>query len=832
MGDRARAPAVLVLVLFGVLLTLSLVPGAAAVPGPFAARSPPVAGHSVTTAAAPDGPSPTTGWDPSSGRPSPGAPRDSLRTIPLAASACGGYGNLPAWLAFDAADASFWVATSNDCVEVVHSTGTFSLNITASYPVGSEPFGVAVDNATGEVYVSNTGSDNVTVLDGQTGLTVANIAVGSSPYGVTYDPASGDVFVANGGSDNVSVISGATRTVVGSVAVGTSPVGLVADPLTEQLFVADNGSSSLTVVSILNRVVVTTLPVGAHPFGVALDNATDQVYVTNAGSRNLSVVDAWNDSVAASIPVANGVTLEGIAYDPLRQLMWAGGGSFYAVLVNTTSQSVLGYLATDPSGVAVDPSTGVACLTNTANNTLSCFQFPGPVFPSVRLTFTESGLPALRNWTLTLHWPGYYASQLTTPSSSLEFLVFAGDPATYYYAVATTPGYVAVNPGGSLLVGSTPGIAVNITFVPTSTTYPVRFNETGLPSGTTWSVSLGGAVNRSSGTTIGFQEPNGTYSFTVAPPSGYAPTPSLGSVLVAGASVGAVVAFTLLPPPAPNATATFHEQGLPPGAGWEVGVGTTIRYAASAWLNFSLAPGTSYAYYVYPVPGYLPSPSASGTFRLPSGGITIEIPFVPVYAITFQERGLPAGANWSVTVDGRLESGTTSAIGAAFPAGVHIYRVGAVPGYDAVPSNGSLNLTANTTVAIVFSTASGPTYAVEFAESGLVAGTPWCVALNGTDLCTSGASATITLVNGTYNFTVRSVPGYTPEPAGGTVLVQGAAVERTITFWIVPSSSNAPANAIAPTTLLLLAVIAVIAGSAAGLIAGILVARRRPPPTG
>ena len=48
------------------------------------------------------------------------------------------------------------------------------------------------------------------------------------------------------------------------------------------------------------------------------------------------------------------------------------------------------------------------------------------------------------------------------------------------------------------------------------TEYPVIFTESGLPSGTSWSVTLNGTSQTSSTATIGFEEPNGSYVYYVA----------------------------------------------------------------------------------------------------------------------------------------------------------------------------------------------------------------------------------------------------------------------------------------------------------------------------
>jgi len=80
------------------------------------------------------------------------------------------------------------------------------------------------------------------------------------------------------------------------------------------------------------------------------------------------------------------------------------------------------------------------------------------------------------------------------------------------------------------------------------TNYSVTFAETGLPSGTNWSVSMGGVQHSSSDTSIVFMDPNGAYQYTVVAVPGYAASPSSGSATVSGKAVTIVIQFTATSP--------------------------------------------------------------------------------------------------------------------------------------------------------------------------------------------------------------------------------------------------------------------------------------------
>ncbi|VUZ85978.1 hypothetical protein MELA_02372, partial [Candidatus Methylomirabilis lanthanidiphila] len=91
--------------------------------------------------------------------------------------------------------------------------------------------GATVANAASLAYVTNSGSNNVSVVDTVTKAIFTTISVGLTPEQVTVTPNGAFAYVANFGSNTVSVIATATNTVVGSpIPVGSNPVGIAITP--------------------------------------------------------------------------------------------------------------------------------------------------------------------------------------------------------------------------------------------------------------------------------------------------------------------------------------------------------------------------------------------------------------------------------------------------------------------------------------------------------------------------------------------------------------------------------------------------------------------------
>src|SRR5690348_6880486 len=106
------------------------------------------------------------------------------------------------------------------------------LNTNAVYTTfnaGTNPWDVAANYLTQRVYVSNYGSDNLTVFqtsfDSPPGAVIATIPLGAGakPIGVTVNPTTNKIYVANSGNNTVTIINGANNTVIKTLGVGTTP---------------------------------------------------------------------------------------------------------------------------------------------------------------------------------------------------------------------------------------------------------------------------------------------------------------------------------------------------------------------------------------------------------------------------------------------------------------------------------------------------------------------------------------------------------------------------------------------------------------------------------
>jgi YVTN family beta-propeller protein len=263
---------------------------------------------------------------------------------------------------------------------------TATNTITATVPVGSNPNGVAVTPDGTKVYVANSDWDNVfaidtvSVIDTAINNVTATVDVGGSPSGVAVTPDGTKVYVTNDGSNTVSVIDTATNNVTATVPVGTNPRGVAVSPDGTKVYVANsdwwNSVSAIDTVSVIdtaNDTVTANVSVGSWPLGVAVNPNGTKVYVANYGSNTTSVIDTATNKVTDTVPVGWGPV--GVAVSP-------DGTKVYVVnyhtpqnvyVIDTATNKVT---ATVPvgkfsHGVAVTPDGTKVYVTNDGSNTVS-----------------------------------------------------------------------------------------------------------------------------------------------------------------------------------------------------------------------------------------------------------------------------------------------------------------------------------------------------------------------------------------------------------------------------------------------------------------------------
>jgi len=319
--------------------------------------------------------------------------------------------------------------------------------------------------------------------------------------------------------------------------------------------------------------------------------------------------------------------------------------------------------------------------------------------------------------------------------------------------------------------------------------YNVTFAETGLPTGTLWSVALRGQSENSTDGSVSFAVANGSYGFHVANVTGYRALPPAGSVNISGGPVVETITFSPLHSAPRLYPITFSETGLPKGTNWSVRTRNVTESTTSTSMVFTEPNGTS-GFHVGNVSGYRAHPNA-GSVTVAGGPASVLVEFEAttpppaLYAVTLEESGLPLDTMWSATVSNRSQNSTSPTLVFDEANGTRGYAIGDLSGFRARPSAGSVRVAGEPVlVTITFNKTTPPAarYPVTFVAAGLPEGTLWSVTVRNQSLSGSTGSVTTQLPNGSYGYRLGVVPGYRPDSPDIGFVVRGGPVAVPVVF--------------------------------------------------
>jgi len=255
----------------------------------------------------------------------------------------------PAALAQTGAGRVYVANSFSDTVAVMDpATNT----VIATVPVGDNPVALAMTPDGTRVYVANEMGNTVSVIDTATNAVVATVPVGNGPTDVKVTPDGREVWVANAYGSGVSVIDTATNAVVATVPVGVGPSAIAFSPDGSRAYVT-LATDSLAVVDTATRTVITTVPVGHSPHAVEVLPDGSRIYVADSVG-GVRVVDATTLTVVATIAI--GGVPQSLAVHPDGTRVYVGTQSFVA-MIDTATDTVVDTAALDSSqAVAVSPA--------------------------------------------------------------------------------------------------------------------------------------------------------------------------------------------------------------------------------------------------------------------------------------------------------------------------------------------------------------------------------------------------------------------------------------------------------------------------------------------
>lgn len=317
--------------------------------------------------------------------------------------------------------------------------------------------------------------------------------------------------------------------------------------------------------------------------------------------------------------------------------------------------------------------------------------------------------------------------------------------------------WTATGSPGSWTLGTSSGSTTQgvLSYDPRKVTeYNVTFNETGLSTGTSWSVTLGGITSPSTGTSDVFKEANGTYTYTLGTVAGYTATPTNGTVVVNGKNPSTIlITFT-------SSKSTLSSVSVTPTSA-TIGTGATQVLTSKLTCTSTCPAGATYSWTM--------NVSGLGTLNATTtSSVTFKAGSSPGHVAVFVNAtlgGATKGAESLITISGSVNSLKTVTIS---------------PSTAVVQTNGTQAFSVTSTCTSGTCPA-GLTYAWSLNNSAL-----------GSLNASAGTAVTLTVgpTAGALAVKVTGTLGSTNIASQANVTIQSAAVGKLTSVAVSPASTS------------------------------------------
>jgi YVTN family beta-propeller protein len=218
--------------------------------------------------------------------------------------------------------------------------------VRAVVPVGQAPQGLAVSPGGGPVFVANTGSRTVSVIDHDAAAVSASLPMPGTPRYVTVSPDGRRAYVSmysgEGADSAVAAVDLPSGSVSALVRSSPEPYALAAAP-TGDVYVPSHGSASVAILDGQTLEFGRSVTVEPNPHSVAFSPSGGRAYSANHESNSISVIDVGSNTVVTTVDV--GLSPHALATSPDGRLVAVanyddGTISFVETIGNRTTMTI------------------------------------------------------------------------------------------------------------------------------------------------------------------------------------------------------------------------------------------------------------------------------------------------------------------------------------------------------------------------------------------------------------------------------------------------------------------------------------------------------------
>ena len=232
-------------------------------------------------------------------------------------------------------------------------------------------------------------------------ITSPGIKVGDYPTCINVNQEKNLIYVCNSGSDTISVIDGNTNTVISTIfAGGNFPNAIAVDPTTNRLYVGFAFSNTINEINTVTNTVTAPMPIENGTVNMISDRLGD-LFVTTKNNAKITSIFAMQHYVNPNafnflnlapskrpLPCLNPAPdLDAMAFDGFFRLFVVKNTDGAAYVFNTVNRLSEGSFpikaCLGPQGIAFDPSTNMIYVANPDDGLVSVINGTAP-YASIR----------------------------------------------------------------------------------------------------------------------------------------------------------------------------------------------------------------------------------------------------------------------------------------------------------------------------------------------------------------------------------------------------------------------------------------------------------------
>lgn len=240
------------------------------------------------------------------------------------------------------------------------------------------------------LYVTNSGGDDVTVVDVATHRAIGSIPTGSAPHGLEAATDGTRIYVSGETDDDIVAVDTSTSTVLWRAYVGDRPNHIALSADGRYVYVPIRSADYADVVDTQLRKKIRSIPVGPSPHNSYLAPNQKWIYVTSMKGEKITLIDIATQNVMGAIPL--GGEPRPVAFTNDNKFAYVALTGLHGFVVadiekrsvidkvelppaDVRDVSTMGYTPTH--GLALRPDNQQLWITNVFGNAIEVFSVPG-----------------------------------------------------------------------------------------------------------------------------------------------------------------------------------------------------------------------------------------------------------------------------------------------------------------------------------------------------------------------------------------------------------------------------------------------------------------------